>query len=96
MQKMRRTPQRRKGEGMNNLLQKIKDNALLILGIISGALFFLFRRSQQNLAEEKAKQVAAEEKGRLNEIKKETKQAEYNASDSRADYERLASKHRES
>jgi type II secretory pathway pseudopilin PulG len=81
---------------MRETLQKIKDNALLILGIIAGALFFLFRRSQQNLAEEKAKQVAAEERGRLDVLKEETKQAEDGATDSRDDYERLASKHRES
>lgn len=80
---------------MNETLQKIKDNALLIMGLIIGALFFLFRRSQSNLAEEKAKQIAAEERGRLDELKKETKEAEDVASDSRSDYERIAAKHRQ-
>jgi len=79
---------------MRETLQKIKDNALLILGIIAGALFFLFRRSQQNLAEEKAKQVAAEERGRLDVLKEETKQAEDSSTDSRSEYDKLADKYR--
>lgn len=79
---------------MRETLQKIKDNALLIMGLIIGALFFLFRRSQSNLAEEKAKQIAAEERGKLDELKKETKEAEESASDSRDDYNKLADKYR--
>jgi hypothetical protein len=80
---------------LKKIYEFIKKHTLGLLTLSASIFYLLWRRSRSQAAEEKAKQVAAEKRGELNELAKETKDAEHSAADSRAEYERLADKHRE-
>jgi hypothetical protein len=83
-------------QGLKDLFNWMKGHLLLLLTALAWLLYSLFKREQNRAAIAEAQAVEAEKKGELKELAHETEQAEKQASDSRADYERLATKYRKS
>lgn len=71
-----------------------KYAAYIYIAVVAG-LYLLWRKEKDLHYQAEAEKTAAAERGKADVLKEETKQAEQEASESRADYERLAAPHRE-